>query len=292
MNTEKEKSIRNLEELEHIEDTFPNLPDEMRQFLRMAEMDAHLSPQATKLLDENPWLRDSFLWIANCPLFKFTHQFEDINQALVFFGSDKTKKLILNNLLLKVFQSKNSEILPFLESLKEQSVQTAFTSYFLAKHKALPFYQQVLAFHAGLHHAVGKMYLLNRTGSNYISLLKHAKQKKTAISELENRYLNLNHVNMAEALLEHWGAPKETKEVISLYNGPFNENSLNQAAACVHAASLLVEYPKEFENQQLKNLVNPTVETWLDLSKDEIISIRNNLGGEKQAIQEYIDIIK
>lgn len=170
-----------------------------------------------RILSEDPGLAAKALQIANSPLYGQRTPVPSIEQAINVLGMKTMASLALAQSLQP--QSDPPEVEKLLREILEHSLAVATTARGLAA-ESNQTSERDAAFTAGLLHDIGKLALLRAFPTEYLNLVRTARESGQGIHELETSVWGGHHAGVGAYLLSVWGLPQNVIAAVAFHHEP------------------------------------------------------------------------
>jgi len=170
-------------------------------------------------------LTAKILQVSNMSIFTHIGRINNIQQAVVFLGTNVIRAIILY-LQVFNFENQNSEELKMIRQLERHCIKVAE----FAK-KCAVYYQcandiQDNTFTSSLLHDIGKLIIVTKT-DKWEDIERYALENNKSIVESEKAILGTTHAEIGAYLLNLWGFPQDVVNAIAFHHYPSNSKQNN-----------------------------------------------------------------
>lgn len=166
--------------------------------------------KVSAIISADPAMTARILRISNSPVFGPRRKISTVTDALVLMGFSAVKGLVITVSTRGIYRHAG-----LLEQLLwEHSVGCAVAANAIAR--AAGNYAPDEAFVAGLMHDIGRVVFANVCREDYEALFQHLYNKqlpRSALVDLESRFLGMSHTELGKAVVERWGLAQELADV-------------------------------------------------------------------------------
>ncbi|MBM3225949.1 MAG: HDOD domain-containing protein [Candidatus Tectomicrobia bacterium] len=160
-----------------------------------------------------------------------------VRRVILMFGFNAVKNLTLNLTTFDCFQTKNTEEIATVQTLRLHSLAVATLAQRIAKTSPRDI-DDDLAFCAGLLHDIGRVVLLHLFPQEYHRMLTQmAGEPDVDMSKVEFDTFEVTHAVAGQWLGEHWHFPAPILQVIATHH---STHAANPLVATVMLANALV----------------------------------------------------
>ena len=207
------------------------------KFLKMLANEEAEVQKIAALLRSDPALGAEVLTVANSAGYCHSHHVDNLVQAIMVLGFEKTKSLTLT-IALKSFLGDFGNA-KAMKACWRHSLATALVAEQLAELYGVSTDQ---AYTAGLMHDVGRLGLLMIDGDRYAPMLDRRHHSVGACLEVERSLFYLDHCQAGLWLTQKWGFPPEFSRVAGCHHEELTGRPRDLAslacAACLLADAL------------------------------------------------------
>lgn len=200
--------------------TDPNA--EARDYIDVIESDEALSARIIK--------------IANSVFFDRGKRSKTIEESVTVIGINELRCLLNATTLSEIFPSNN----PLRAQFWAHDVATGLTARALAQRLAPSKAESI--FLGGLMHDIGKLLILQRSGSDYQKVVEHAARTGLSFCAAEEEILFFNHTEVGQLIAEKWNFTPELTEMIRDHHRSWDllvTGGTPSATAIVKAADII-----------------------------------------------------
>lgn len=183
----------------------PTLSTVALKLLELANDDDAPIHDLVRLISHDQAIATRVLKVANSAYYGFARQVTNIDHAITLLGLEMISSLALSMKVIDHFKRLEAEtrfdITDFwLHSIAVGGIARDFSG-------RQPAWTPDLLFTSGLLHDVGKLFLLDLMGDEYLHMVVKAKEGGERLATLETRLLGMDHAEVGGFLLERWKFP-------------------------------------------------------------------------------------
>ncbi|NQZ59892.1 MAG: HDOD domain-containing protein, partial [Lentisphaeraceae bacterium] len=168
----------------------------------------------SRIISHDPILTLKVLKLVNSAFYGFSHEIEDIPQAILIIGLQQLNDLVLANSIIDLFsESKSSSFT--LEEFWYHSLATGLLSRILATHVMGRPSDRI--FISGLLHVVGKLIMTKAAPVEYAQAIQYSKENVVPMVEAEKKIFGFTHCEVNGTLMKQWRIPKVIEQITSSY---------------------------------------------------------------------------
>ncbi|MDQ1350609.1 MAG: hypothetical protein QG657_911 [Acidobacteriota bacterium] len=196
------------------------------------------------LLD--PPLAAKVLRIANSAYYSrsFSRNFSEIEQAIIWIGSDIIKELALSQKVCEIFDRDEKIGTYSRKSLWTHSIAVALmTKMIFRKEFGLPGEN---AYMAGLLHDIGIIAEDQFFQDDFKQVLRLSKTKKIDMARAETETWDYNHAELGQAVVDSWNLPEELSVTVGYHTNPLAYQGKFSKIICTLYAADYVCQEKDF----------------------------------------------
>ncbi len=188
------------------------------------------------VIGRDPGLSASLLRLVNSSFFAFSRRIDDLGTAVMAVGVSQIRDLALATSVISLFQDVPAEEVS-MEDFWKHSLATAVGSRVLASLRQ-EFNVESL-FLAGLLHDLGRLVLFLRAGRMMNRAIREARNRGTALHEVESEIFGFHHGDVGQALMERWNLEELFAEVAAFHHAPLQSERFPVETATVHSADVI-----------------------------------------------------
>jgi putative nucleotidyltransferase with HDIG domain len=165
----------------------------------------------------------------------FTRTFSDIEQAIIWMGSEIIKELALSQKVCEIFDKDEAIEGYSRKALWRHSIAVALLSKMIyRKEFGLPGEN---AYVAGLLHDIGVIAEDQFFQEDFKRVLQLAKSKKISMPKAEYQVFGYDHAEVGQAMTYSWGLPGELALTIGHHNNPLKiKSEFSRIVSTLHVA--------------------------------------------------------
>ncbi len=266
-----EEIIKKIEEL-------PILKDIIIKVLKVFDNPYSNAEDLKTIISMDQSLTLKVLKLANSAYYGFPRQIDSVSEAVVILGFLTVRNIILTSTIYNMFieKSKDDHIFNRKEFWKH-CVATGISAKIIAERLNLNHEEY---FTIGLLHDVGKIFFDIYFNEQFIKLLKENKNKSILFSELEKKEFGFSHGEVGALIVDKWNLPEIFIEPIKYHHYPISAKN-KQMASIIHIADIISKVSSiNYDNSDIKSLINEESLKILKLQTSDLIEIIKNLEKE------------
>ncbi len=212
-------------------------------------------------------LTAKILQVSNMSVFTHIGRINNIQQAVVFLGTNVIRAIILY-LQVFNFENQNSEEIKQIKLLERHCIKVAE----FAK-KCAVYYQcandiQDHTFTSALLHDIGKLIILTKT-DKWEDINRYALENNKSINEAERAILGTSHAEIGAYLLNLWGFPVDVVNAVAFHHFPTNskQNHLSPLSL-VHISETFITGEQLEQEEKINELLDKEYLEKLGLAGD------------------------
>lgn len=170
----------------------------------------------------------------------FTRVFADIEQAIIWMGSEIIKELALSQKVCEVFDRDEKIAAYSRRALWKHSIAVAMMAKMIyRKEFGL---KGENAYVAGLLHDIGIIAEDQFLQEDFKNVLKLSAGQKIDMAKAEMQTLGYDHAEVGEAIIDSWGLPKELIKTIGSHHDPLESRiEYSRIAATLYTADYICQ---------------------------------------------------
>lgn len=150
----------------------------------------------------------------------FTRTFTDIEQAIIWMGTEIIKELALNQKVCEIFDREERIEEYSRKTLWHHSVAVALMAKFIYRREYG--LKGENAYAAGLLHDIGIIAEDQFLQGDFRTILQLSKTKSINITSAEHETWDFDHAQVGKAIAASWGLPEELSTAVGFHNNPLN----------------------------------------------------------------------
>ena len=215
----------------------PSLPVTAVKIIQLAN---NIDSPPKEMLDTikmDPVITGKVLELINSSYFGLRNSVSDLKQALVMLGANTIKNLALATALLNTMKGKSSRSELDLDALWLHSLGCAVSSKLIAREAGIPRMKIEEFFITGLLHDIGKIFIFQFLGDEYIESIKNARANGTDMETGEKNIMGTTHANVGFMLAQKWNLSELHKDAIKLHHSPSESAEFSKECAIINLAN-------------------------------------------------------
>jgi HD-like signal output (HDOD) protein len=231
--TTKETLLKNLDKI----DKMPSIPVVVAPLLRYLEqpVDQLDVQKVVSLLAQDKSLTAQSLHMANSPLFGHWQTIDSLKGAVVAFGFQRLRDIVISCSLLRLMPIGETKLDPVV--FWEHSLGCALVCRHFAK--AIAFPRPEKAYLGGLLHDLGVLVNVWILPSEFGAVMQRAQAQQIPLHEVEQELLGITHCETGRILAERWGLTADLIEVVSFHHDAPSAKEHRPLVALVALSDLL-----------------------------------------------------
>jgi len=205
-----EALIQNIDSLP----TLPKLYDKLKEEIQSETTGLR---DIAKIIQQDVSITAKILQVVNSAFFGLRQKIWDIEQAVVYLGSETIQALVI---MAGVYdQFSNEEIKKFsIQEIFTHSSEVGLMTSKILKSRNMPKEIVEKGVMAGSLHDVGKLVFIRVKPLEYEAIFKKQKETKMPIEQLEKEAFGVDHGELGTHLMEKWGLPEEVTAAIRTHH--------------------------------------------------------------------------
>jgi putative nucleotidyltransferase with HDIG domain len=230
---------KNLKRLVSRVESLPSIPMLYTRIMALLDQPEASAKEIGQVISEDLGMTAKILQMVNSAFFGLPRRFTDINQAVVYLGSDTIRSLALFGGMFSSFKP-NSHSRFDAEALFFHSQRVSGIARQIVSLERLGKKTAEDAFLAGLLHDVGKLVIAENFPEVYRNVDSDVQLHEPNVLEVEVKTLGATHAEVGAYLMGLWGLPDPIVEAIAFHHHPSQcpATELDPLGA-VHAANAL-----------------------------------------------------
>lgn len=237
------------------------LSDVVTKTLEATERESTTSAEIERLVSTDAALSAKILRVVNSAYYGLAGEVFSLNQAVVVLGMQQIRNLVLSVSVLGLLKSQTPEWQATQQRLWLHSFSSAACAQALARTFKFGPRDAEAVYTGGLLHDIGKLYLFSALTEEYVAFCERAEAAGECSDDLEQATFGMGHDEIGGMLAERWHFPNALRDLISLHEGPFDEDA-SPLLLAVHVADRLTSHGYGEEGREL--CLDPVAERWLD----------------------------
>lgn len=193
--------------------TLPMLPPVARRMLERAGDDEADPNGVADLIAGDPWLAEKLLALINSPTLTEGRQIETLRDAVLFLGTNSVRCCVLSLAYIRALRVGPGP----LDPLWRTSLMNALASYRLASETGG--WDPYEAFMTGLVSDCGVLLMADAL-HEYGGVMSRFRAGEAELTDLERAAIDTDHMRVGALLLESWGFPQATRELVAAHHDP------------------------------------------------------------------------
>lgn len=173
----------------------------------------------SQTISSDEMLSSKILQIANSSFYGFTSNISSIPQAVSVMGFQSIRSLALSISVSNMDTGTTGK--QHREAIWKDSFLVGSAARMIASRLRLKSPED--AFAAGIVHDIGQLVLLQSFPSQYGQLITQSQQNQRLLIELENRYYQMDHMQIGGLICQHWKLPSPILRAVVEHHKPLND---------------------------------------------------------------------
>ncbi len=243
----------------------PSFPEIAAELMSIVSREDFSIGDLKKIIEKDPGLVTKILKVANSFAFNpVGKEITSIERAIIQLGVNNLVPIVVG---LSVIQLNKYVDERFnAELFWKHSYTCAHVAKRLAARFKLP---EGEAFTAGLLHDIGKLVLFSLYPVEYMKALELSKERNLFSFEAEREVFGVDHCEVGEYVIDHWGLPKLLREVVRYHHSPNEATDYKKFTALVGVADLFSRVTGLYYNRDFKGVDLLNEPAWKILTGEE-----------------------
>jgi putative nucleotidyltransferase with HDIG domain len=211
-NPEIRKMISTIEAL-------PSLPDYHRRLINAIDSDEASLSDIAELISRDIGMSSNVLKLVNSAFFGPPGGVLQLTESVSWLGLELLKALVLTVGLFSAFKAP-ALLTAFHKGLMQHCNTTGLLAKRISEMENQDRTQRDMAFLCGLLHDLGKLVLAYLAPEKYSEVLSRVKEKKCALSTIEQNIFGVTHSEVGAYIAGLWGMNLSVVEVIAFHHHP------------------------------------------------------------------------
>ncbi|NIM16511.1 MAG: HDOD domain-containing protein [Candidatus Aminicenantes bacterium] len=218
---EKEDNVQHIVDMVNLSD-ISSIKQSVSAIIRVINDPGSTVKELKEVIQLDPPLAAKVLKTANSAYYSrsFTRTFTDIEQAIIWIGTEIIKELALNQKVCEIFDRDERIEEYSRKTLWHHSVAVALTAKFIYRREYG--LKGENAYAAGLLHDIGMIAEDQFLQDDFRTILQLSKTKSINITSAERETWGFDHAQVGEAITASWGLPEELNTAVGYHNNPLN----------------------------------------------------------------------
>jgi len=224
-------------------DGFPSLTSVVTRVMEITADTNSSNDDLFNVIAADQTLTANILKMANSIFYGLPKKVGSLKHALSLLGYVEVRNLVITQAMFNNFKHLDENAGMHLNRFWTHALACALTSKLVARHVGCSTDDLYIAC---LIHDIGKLVIAMALPEAYIVLVKEAGHSRGyAMHEVEMRYFEMNHADIAKRILSQWMLPENLIQGIGCHHHPEKAVSHANVAWGVHAADLLVHWSEQ-----------------------------------------------
>lgn len=195
----------------------PTLPGVAAKIMLAMQRETPNLSEISEIISSDAPLSARVLRVVNSPFYGLSNKITSVHQAMVYLGLNTVKSLALSFSLLKEFAPKKKGSFDYVQFSKD-SLIGAVAAKLLSENTNRS--QADNAFFLGLLQNIGVLIMAECMPAEYEKVISEAASNGSPLHEIENRLLEINHMQVGAFVIDSWGMPATFRVPISFHHCP------------------------------------------------------------------------
>jgi HD-like signal output (HDOD) protein len=195
----------------------PTLPSIVLEITTAASNPNLNFEEFARTLSHDPVTTAQILRIANSSYYGLKEPAQDLAMAMVYIGFSEIHRLVLNVASMQFYRSEGQSE-DCLKELWVHSLATANLAHRLGDRMDVKYLPPLYL--AGLLHDIGKVFLASTFTPQFIAAQCEISANAEAILEIESRWYGMNHLEVADLIVDNWKFSPRLASIIRCHHTP------------------------------------------------------------------------
>ncbi len=225
--------------MEKVQELKP-MPEVVHRAIELLREDYTSPKEVEELIGSDPAATANLLKLANSPYYYLRSRVNSLKRAIVVLGTREVLNILIAMYASRYIKRDAKGYFVDAEGMWRHALLVAFLSKYLSKVLGI---ESDLSYTAGLLHDIGKVVL-----GEYLDMkIREGELKPEDIggsdvpfSELERKFLGIDHAELGGRIMELWGFPEELVFAARFHHRPSDARSHRKLVFLVHLANAFV----------------------------------------------------
>ncbi len=219
----------------------PSLPTVYSQLMDAVQSDDFTLEQVGEIIEQDMAMTVKILQLVNSAAFGLGRQVNSPSQAASMLGLETIKSLTLTAGIFQQYDGHQAGDFS-LDALMSHSINVAECARRIGRAENLDTDTINEIYTAGMLHDIGKLILATSDPDGYRQVIREMAEDRTPAWQVERRVFGADHSAVGGYLLNLWGLPQSTIEVVALHHTPdLAKESRFSMLSAVWAANLVCD---------------------------------------------------
>ena len=234
-------------------DKLPSLPEICLRASEQLEDESVKVQQIGETVQNDAAISSRILRMVNSAYYGLPHHVSSIAQAVQLLGRQRLKQILIGSVLSSVFRRRPGVDFPAQE-FWQHSIKTAIIARKLAENIEEIAEPESL-FTAGILHDIGQLIMLDKAFEAMSMARQLATSQRISILEAETQITGVNHAEVGEALIRHWGLPEVLSESVAEHHSAEHHGKHAAAAHVLYLANRLAESVPPIDEDETREIL-------------------------------------
>ena len=235
-------------------DKLPSLPEICLRASEQLEDESVKVQQIGETVQNDAAISSRILRMVNSAYYGLPNHVSSIAQAVQLLGRQRLKQILIGSVLSSVFQRKPGVNFPAQE-FWQHSIKTAIIARKLAE-DIEEIAEPESLFTAGILHDIGQLIMLDKAFEAMNEAKQMANNQRISILEAESQLTGVNHAEVGEALIRHWGLPEILSESVAEHHTTDHQGKNKEAAHILYLANCLAESVPPIDEDETREMLS------------------------------------
>ncbi len=199
-------------------DELPALPTIVFEINNLLNNPRTTAPELSRLIMRDPALTAKVLKVANSAFFSLPKRITSVNQAIIVFGFNTVRSIVLCSSVIEAFNSFKSKMFFSQEEFWAFSAGVAATARVVARNAGEK--KTESSFVAGLLHGLGKVTLQEFFAAEFEESVKRAEEEGISLWQAQREVFGVSDGEVASILIKTWKLSPDIIEPIRFQDMP------------------------------------------------------------------------
>lgn len=195
----------------------PTLPGVAAKIMLAMQRETPNLSEISEIISSDAPLSAKILRMINSPFYGLANKITSVHQAMVYLGFNTVKSLALSFSLLRGFAPKKKASFDYIQFSKD-SLIGAVAAKLLAEKTNRSHADD--AFFLGLLQNIGILIMAECMPAEYENVVREAASSGSPLHEIENKLLEINHMQVGAFVTDSWGMPATFGIPIGFHHAP------------------------------------------------------------------------
>ena len=195
----------------------PTLPGVAIKILEAIQRETPNLKEISEIISSDAPLSARVLRVANSPFYGLSNKITSVHQAMVYLGLNTVKNLALSFSLLREFAPNKKGSFDYVQFSKDSLIGAVAAKLLTEKTNRQ---HGEDAFFLGLLQNIGILIMAVSMPAEYEKVICEAASSASPLHEIENKLLEINHMQVGAFVTDSWGMPASFRVPIGFHHSP------------------------------------------------------------------------